>query len=335
MQKVEKRKFCPKIPKILLCDKKYDYICGEYVVNMRNNEKQAIIKVTEFDKVINPDKIDEDVFIFDDIKSVTVDDTPVMIEMPIFVMCVKGSATVELNLKKYEVTPDSLVTLMPDHIMHGYKSSHDFKGLFIAVSNRCVDELIPDILTALPAVMTFRNSPVVSLTPEEMDMLKKMHSFLWMLVRSDLGLYKKKVVHGMLQSLLYTVLSAYKSRNMYESVKRSRNEEIFFNFYTLLEHNFREERSVQFYADKLSITPKHLSTVVKGVSGRTAGSWIDGYVILAAKVMLRSNAITIQEVSVALNFPNQSFFGKFFKQHVGVSPREYRLKNTADHPEHK
>lgn len=298
-------------------------------------QKQSMIKITDFDKLINPDKIDEDVFIFDDIRSVSVDDTPVMIEMPIFVLCVKGSATVELNLKEYQVPANSLVTLMPDHILHGYKHTDDFKGLFIAVSNRCVDELIPDILTALPAVMTFRSSPVVELNDEEMEMLKKMHSFLWMLVRSDVGIYKKKVVNGMLQSLLYTALSAYKTRNLYETVKRSRNEEIFFNFFTLLEHNFREQRSVQFYADKLCLTPKHLSTVVKSVSGRTAGSWIDGYVILAAKVMLRSSASTVQEVSVALNFPNQSFFGKFFKQHVGVSPREYRLKNESDPNEEK
>ena len=297
---------------------------------MRNTEKQALIKVTDFDKLVNPDKVDEDVFIFDDIKSVTVDDTPVVIEMPIFVMCIQGSADIQINLKEYHVPSNSLVTLMPDHILHGYKHSDDFKGLFIAVSNRCVDELIPDILTALPAIMTFRNSPVVELNATEMDILKEMHSFLWMLVRSDVGLYKKKVVNGMLQSLLYTALSAYKSRNMYETVKRSRNEDIFFNFFTLLEHNFRQERSVQFYADKLCITPKHLSTVVKAVSGRTAGSWIDGYVLLAAKVMLRSSANTIQEVSVALNFPSQSFFGKFFKQHVGISPREYRLKNDHE-----
>lgn len=297
---------------------------------MRKVEKQNMIKVTDFDPLINPDKIDDDVFIFDDIRRVTVDDTPVMIEMPIFVLCVQGCASVELNLKEYQVPANSLVTLMPDHILHGYKHTDDFKGLFIAVSNRCVDELIPDILTALPAVMTFRASPVIELTGEEMDMLKKMHSFLWMLIRSEVGIYKKKVVNGMLQSLLYVALSAYKTRNMYSAIKRSRNEEIFYNFFTLLEHNFREQRSVQFYADKLCITPKHLSTVVKSVSGRTAGSWIDGYVILAAKVMLRSSSYTIQEVSVALNFPNQSFFGKFFKQHVGVPPREYRLKAESD-----
>lgn len=293
---------------------------------MRKTEKQSMIKVSEYETIINPDKIDDDVFIFDDIRAITLDETPVMVEMPIFAMCISGHANIEVNMKEFHIPANSLVTLMPDHIIHGYRPSEDFKCLFIAVSNRCVDELIPDILTALPAVMTFRNTPVVELSEEEMDMLKKMHSFLWMLIRSDVGIYKKKVVNGMIQSMLYTALSAYKTRNMYASVKHSRNDEIFFNFFTLLEHNFREQRTVQFYADKLCITPKHLSTVVKNVSGRTAGAWIDGYVILSAKVMLRSSSSTIQEISVALNFPNQSFFGKFFKQHVGISPREYRLK---------
>ena len=114
---------------------------------MRNSEKQTLVKVTDFDELINPDKIDEDVFIFDDIRRVTVED-PVMIEMPIFVLCIQGSACVELNLKEFEVPANSLVTLMPDHILHGYRHTDDFKGLFIAVSNRCVDELVPDIITA-------------------------------------------------------------------------------------------------------------------------------------------------------------------------------------------
>lgn len=297
---------------------------------MKKSEKQSMRRVSDYEAKINLDKIDEDVFIFDDITSISLGESPVMVEMPIFAVCVSGHADVEVNMKPFHVPSNSIVTLMPDHIIHGYKASEDFKCLFVAVSNRCVDELIPDILTALPAVMTFRNTPVVELSGEEIEMLKEMHSFLWKMIRTDVGIYKKKVVNGMIQSMLYTVLSAYKTRNMYTAVKHSRNDEIFFNFFTLLEHNFREQRSVQFYADKLCITPKHLSTVVKSVSGRTAGAWIDGYVILTAKVMLRSSSSTIQEISVALNFPNQSFFGKFFKQHVGMSPREYRLKPKAD-----
>jgi AraC-like DNA-binding protein len=95
-----------------------------------------------------------------------------------------------------------------------------------------------------------------------------------------------------------------------------------------VERDFKIDRSVLYYADKLCITPKHLSAVVKAVSGHTAGDWIDKYVVLAAKVMLRSSSYTIQEISSDLNFSNQSFFGKYFKQHVGMSPSDFRLQDV-------
>ena len=80
------------------------------------------------------------------------------------------------------------------------------------------------------------------------------------------------------------------------------------------------------YAGKLCVTPKYLSLLVKNVSNRTAGEWIDNYVVLEAKALLSSSTLSIQEISDRLNFTNQSFFGKYFKQHVGISPTEYRKK---------
>ena len=74
------------------------------------------------------------------------------------------------------------------------------------------------------------------------------------------------------------------------------------------------------------MTPKYLSLLVKNVSNRTAGEWIDNYVVLEAKALLSSSTLSIQEISDRLNFTNQSFFGKYFKQHVGISPTEYRKK---------
>ena len=81
-----------------------------------------------------------------------------------------------------------------------------------------------------------------------------------------------------------------------------------------------------FYAGKLCVTPKYLSLLVKNVSNRTAGEWIDNYVVLEAKALLSSSTLSIQEISDRLNFANQSFFGKYFKQHAGISPTEYRKK---------
>ena len=74
------------------------------------------------------------------------------------------------------------------------------------------------------------------------------------------------------------------------------------------------------------MTPKYLSLLVKNVSNRTAGEWIDNYVVLEAKALLSSSTLSNQEISDRLNFTNQSFFGKYFKQHVGISPTEYRKK---------
>ncbi len=85
---------------------------------------------------------------------------------------------------------------------------------------------------------------------------------------------------------------------------------------------------MSFYADKLFVTSKHLSAVLKEISDKTAGEWIDQRVILEAKLLLRSTGLNIQEISAKLNFANQSFFGKYFKHLTGMSPRDYRTKTT-------
>jgi AraC-like DNA-binding protein len=95
-------------------------------------------------------------------------------------------------------------------------------------------------------------------------------------------------------------------------------------FMELVQEHYREERLIGFYADKLCITPKYLSKLVKDNTGRSAGEWIENHVILEARAMLQSSDMTIQQIAASLNFPNQSFFGKYFKRATGLSPKQYR-----------
>jgi YesN/AraC family two-component response regulator len=97
-------------------------------------------------------------------------------------------------------------------------------------------------------------------------------------------------------------------------------------FLNLVHTHCKEERGLNFYADKLHITPKHLSKVIKENSNMSAAAWIDNSVVLEARAMLKSTNMTIQQISEELNFSSQTFFGKFFKRVVGVSPKEYRRK---------
>lgn len=297
---------------------------------MSGEFKDSIIRTGSIDVVVNKDDLDNEVFIFDDINGVKISENPVMLDMPVFAVCLQGSATVKLNLTEYHVPANSLVTFMPDHILHGYSSSPDFKGIFVAVRKKFAEEMLPDLHSMLPLIMSFKSAPVIRLDDAETESLREFHAFLWRRIKCENGVYRRNVIRGLLQSMLYEVLSIYQEHYNYIASRRSHNEDIFYNFVTLVERNFRRERAVKFYADRMFITPKHLTTVVKQVSGRTASDWIDNFVILAAKVMLRSSSRTVQEISGDLNFANQSFFGKYFKQRVGVSPSEFRNRQGSD-----
>ena len=114
--------------------------------------------------------------------------------------------------------------------------------------------------------------------------------------------------------------------NLADNRKRSHHEIIVEKFLHLVEIHYKEQRGLEFYADKLCITSKHLSKVVKETSGKTANIMIDEHVTLEAKALLKSTNMTIEQVSDELNFPSQSFFGKYFKRVTGMSPSEYKGK---------
>ena len=109
-----------------------------------------------------------------------------------------------------------------------------------------------------------------------------------------------------------------------EPKKSKRKEEIFKQFIAAVQDNYTKERNVIFYADKLCVSPKYLSAVVHEVSGKHATNWINEYVILECKAMLKVEGDSVKNVCNRLNFPNQSFFAKYFKQHTGMTPREYK-----------
>ena len=99
---------------------------------------------------------------------------------------------------------------------------------------------------------------------------------------------------------------------------------VFDQFIKLVSQNYTVHRNVGFYADKLCLTPKYLSKLIRDTSGRSAPDWIDSYVVLEAKNLLKYSNATIKEIVYTLNFPNQSVFYKFFKARTGMTPTEYR-----------
>ena len=267
------------------------------------------------------------VWIFD---SLELDDSllhfPMKLHLPLFAVCGRGSATVHLNLDHYEIRPGSLIALMPDSTLHGITASPDLHAIFLGVDLTFAREVMPDIHALLPVMWGTRTNPVVELSDADAASLRHFHAFLWQIIRTERGCYKQEMVMNVLRAMLYKLMEIHHAPSLQPS-KRSRNEEIFYRFVHLVERDYTVARTVQHYADELSLTPKHLSTVVKLVSGLTAGDWITNYVITSAKVLLRSTAKPISEIAEELSFPSLSFFGKYFKKHTTLSPQSYRKQH--------
>ena len=139
-------------------------------------------------------------------------------------------------------------------------------------------------------------------------------------------LYKEDVAKSYFRIMLCNIFQDFARSTGLEGATQSmgRKEELFMQFVEVVKENYIKHRNIVFYADKLCVSPKYLSSVVHIVSGKYATEWINQYVVLEAKTLLRSNGVSIKDVSNRLNFANQSFFAKYFKQHTGYTPKEYK-----------
>ena len=140
--------------------------------------------------------------------------------------------------------------------------------------------------------------------------------------------YSPEILRSMIRTLAYKVCRVIDRHISAAAVlpasARSRNEEYFNQFMKELARHYMQHRSVGFYAAQLHLTPKYLTTIIRKTTGRTASDWIDDYVVLEAKNLLKYSTMSIQEVAYYLSFPNQSFFGKYFKEHTGLTPTASR-----------
>lgn len=134
----------------------------------------------------------------------------------------------------------------------------------------------------------------------------------------------QELIKSMGQTICYEILNIYFTNQPLQPLPQDKKDLIFQNFMLSLFRSYRKERDVNFYAKKQHISPRYFSSIIKEKSGSSASYWIVQMVITEAKQLLESSDLSIKEIAAQLNFPTQSFFGKYFKQYVGMSPKDYR-----------
>jgi AraC-like DNA-binding protein len=275
-------------------------------------------------QILPMDTIDNDFILLDDIRQVPFFDYPVTFDLTVATICLNGYLECSINMKQYQFTPNSFFVVLPGQILQYSHLSDDFSGLFLVLSRQFTDNLEFDIRDFAQVFLHLREHPSTPLNPQEMELLLDYHKILKKTVQMSGNINRREIVRLLIQAFFYGVNDILRQHAQSVNLNKLRSEALFNTFYELVLIHYADSREIGFYADKLHLTPKYLSSVIKNVTGKTAAEWINDYVVLQAKAMLKSTGLTIQEISDRLNFTNQSFFGKYFKQHTGMSPSAYR-----------
>lgn len=172
---------------------------------------------------------------------------------------------------------------------------------------------------------------VLQLNLEDENLVNSYFQLIWQeSQRKNLNI---EVIDSLQSALILRVEELYRNQiNLENSKQKNRKQEIFYTFISLVRKYGIEGRSVEFYADKIFVTPNYLGNVIKEVSNSTVKQWIDRNLILQAKISLRYSLKAINEISDELNFSNPSFFSKFFKKETGMTPQEYRKIDRKQNP---
>ena len=247
---------------------------------------------------------------------------PVKLDVVVAIICIRGTINGSINLKQYYIKAPCLFIILSDQILQYENFSEDFSGLFIVMSKRFTDDLFMNIQERFPLKHSVIDNPFTPLNYDELESMTGYYNMLKKAVRMKDNPHRMEIVKNLTRAFFYG--SAYQYHKIPSAEIKSKNEILLEKFLSFVQTNYKEHRGLEFYADKLFLTPKYLSKVIKETSGNSANEWIDNFVILEARALLKSTNMTIQQIGDELNFPSQSFFGKYFKRHVGVSPKEYR-----------
>ena len=248
---------------------------------------------------------------------------PSKIEHASIMICIKGTMQLSISLEQHEITAPSLITLMPGQIIEYTHLSDDLQCYNISLSKRFIDMI--NIPGWQQQYMNMYNNPIHPIDEQALRALYIFYTILYQAASNTENPFRLQVIENLIRVFYYGGISNLQQTN--NSIPTSKNN-IVRRFMDLVQEHYREERLIGFYANKLCITPKYLSKLIKENTGRSAGDWIENHVILEARAMLQSSDMTIQQIASSLNFPNQSFFGKYFKRATGLSPKQYRHNHS-------
>ena len=251
----------------------------------------------------NAEYMEDGVVLTDRIADAHIPSDPTRLNFILMALCKRGRAQYSIDTREQTVNPGDLLFISERHIIDNYMASPDFECMCIMLSTDFYHGFIQNVKNVSSLLIFSTNNPVVPLTPMEIQTFSNYFQTIREKMTDKHHHFRKELVNALLLAMFYDMSNVIWRVEQKDTQSYTRAEAFFAQFIRLLED---------------------IGEVVKVVSQRTPNEWIDKYVILEARVLLKNSTKSIKEITDELCFPNQSFFGKYFKEHVGVSPSDYR-----------
>ena len=242
--------------------------------------------------------------------------------------CTHGNIELDINNEHYFMGTNDMFYCSYGTLLHHISLSSDCKAKLLCISAEYAKNLFMHGNCSWESFVYAKHYPLIYLRPNEQQLVRayyqlftaKGNSYCFDPSRNNVDC----IFQSFFQDLNQLLIHYTKENKQNEKSISSRQDELFKQFMILLKENFKHEHTLSFYADRLCVSPKYLSTIVKTVSGQSVSKWINVYLIDEIKSLLRNSNLSIKEIACLLNFPNISFFGKFVKRQTRKSPATLR-----------
>jgi len=268
--------------------------------------------------------INDDILLFDDVSDVPFPSDPRRVQCLLLAVCLKGKAQYTVDTEPHVVKANDIIIISEGQVTTDFLLSKDCDGIAVMISKEFFNEIIAGVHEISSLFLFSKNHPVYNLKTEEIETLLTYFNLIKSKADDEDHHFRRDTVRMLMTTMVFDLSNIIYHEIHTGDKKRMRAESIFTKFIELVENNFRHERRVIWYAQQLCISSKYLSESVKQISHRTPNEWIDNYVIQEIRVQLKNTTKSIKEIATEMNFATQSFLGKYFKDHVGTSPSNYR-----------
>ena len=251
---------------------------------------------------------------------------PCRIDAMIMVVCVSGEVSFSSHMNDYSLRANQF--FISSASIFQFHSLADSEFYLLAFSSEFLSGMNVDIRSIARIVSQLRvNTHIATLNDKSMEGISLFFdALLAEHALKDRTEYMELSLRHLFCAMIYRICDAVldNSADMPTIGVKERSSEYFEKLMNLLSEHYKEQRNVEFYAEKMHISSKHLSRVIRNFTGKSVHQWIDEFVALEIKNLLKYSNMSIQQISYALNFPNPSFMGQYFKRITGMTPGEYK-----------